>query len=97
MFAEANHEPHLDARSPHRVVARPGETVNLRVKARDPDKDFVIISAIESQGILLALNEKIPAKNLEEFVAYAKKADHILYIDTTTNGTLIEKRFVSSV
>ncbi|MEZ5763447.1 MAG: tripartite tricarboxylate transporter substrate binding protein [Xanthobacteraceae bacterium] len=43
----------------------------------DPDKDFVIISAIESQGILLALNEKIPAKNLEEFVAYAKKAGKV--------------------
>ncbi|MFO1503430.1 MAG: DUF1593 domain-containing protein [Steroidobacteraceae bacterium] len=43
VFAEANHEPHLDARSPHRVVARPGETVNLRVKARDPDKDFVAV------------------------------------------------------
>jgi tripartite-type tricarboxylate transporter receptor subunit TctC len=43
----------------------------------NPDKDFVIISAIVSQGILLALNEKIAAKNLAEFVAYAKKAGKV--------------------
>ena len=28
-------------------------------------------------------------KRLADMIAYAKKADHILYIDTTTNGTLM--------
>lgn len=43
----------------------------------DPDKDLVMISAIASQGILLAVNEKISARNLEEFVAYVKKTGKV--------------------
>lgn len=39
----------------------------------DPDKDLVLISTIASQGILLAARDGIPAKNLQEFVAFVKK------------------------
>lgn len=45
----------------------------------DPDKDFVVISAIASQGIVVAVKEDIPAKNLAEFVAYAKKAGKVSF------------------
>jgi tripartite-type tricarboxylate transporter receptor subunit TctC len=39
----------------------------------DPDKDFTVISSIAAQGVPLVVADKVPAKNLAEFVAYAKK------------------------
>jgi tripartite-type tricarboxylate transporter receptor subunit TctC len=43
----------------------------------DPDKDFVLISAITTQGIPLVASDKSGATNLKEFIAFAKKADKI--------------------
>src|SRR5262249_9791014 len=38
----------------------------------DPVKDFAPISLITISGITLAVHPSVPAKNLKEFVAYAK-------------------------
>ncbi|WP_275433941.1 Bug family tripartite tricarboxylate transporter substrate binding protein, partial [Serratia marcescens] len=35
----------------------------------DPDKDFVLISSIASQGLAVVVKQDVPAKNLAEFVA----------------------------
>lgn len=43
----------------------------------DPDKDFILISSIAAQGVALVVADKVPAKNLAEFVAYAKKAGKV--------------------
>jgi tripartite-type tricarboxylate transporter receptor subunit TctC len=38
----------------------------------DPIKDFTPISEIASYGLLMVINPSIPAKNVPEFIAYAK-------------------------
>jgi len=38
----------------------------------DPEKDFTPISLLTISGITLAVHPSVPAKNLKEFVAYAK-------------------------
>lgn len=43
----------------------------------DPDKDFTVISTIASQGVALVVADKVPAKDLAEFVAYAKKGGKV--------------------
>ncbi|MEZ5763448.1 MAG: tripartite tricarboxylate transporter substrate binding protein [Xanthobacteraceae bacterium] len=43
----------------------------------DPDKDFTLISSIAAQGVALVVADKVPAKNLAEFVAYAKKGGKV--------------------
>jgi len=45
----------------------------------DPDKDFVLIASIASQGLAVVVNEKVPAKNLEEFIAFAKKGGKVSF------------------
>lgn len=40
--------------------------------AYDPVKDFAPISLMTNSGIALVINASVPAKNLREFVAYAK-------------------------
>jgi len=39
----------------------------------DPIKDFTPISEIASYGLLMVVNPAVPATNLQEFIAYAKK------------------------
>jgi tripartite-type tricarboxylate transporter receptor subunit TctC len=39
----------------------------------DPIKDFTPISEIASYGLLMVVNPSVPANNLQEFIAYAKK------------------------
>ena len=39
----------------------------------DPIKDFTPISLIGTYGLLMVINPSIPAKNLTEFIDYAKK------------------------
>jgi len=39
----------------------------------DPIKDFTPISEIASYGLLMVINPAVPATNLQEFIAYAKK------------------------
>lgn len=39
----------------------------------DPIKDFTPISEIASYGLLMVINPSVPANNLKEFIAYAKK------------------------
>lgn len=45
----------------------------------DPDKDFVLISSIASQGLAVVVKQDVPAKNLAEFVAFAKKAGKVSF------------------
>lgn len=45
----------------------------------DPDKDFVLISSIASQGIAVVVKQDLPATNLAELVAYAKKAGKVSF------------------
>ena len=44
----------------------------FRKLAYDPVKDFTPISLMTNSGIALVINASVPAKNLKEFVAYAK-------------------------
>jgi len=44
----------------------------FRKLAYDPVKDFMPISLMTNSGIALVINASVPAKNLKEFVAYAK-------------------------
>jgi tripartite-type tricarboxylate transporter receptor subunit TctC len=45
----------------------------LYTKNIDPNKEFLPISTLASNEFVLAMNPKIPANNLKEFVAYVKK------------------------
>jgi tripartite-type tricarboxylate transporter receptor subunit TctC len=45
----------------------------------DPDKDFVLISSIAAQGLAVIVKEDVPAKNLTEFVAFAKKGGKVSF------------------
>ncbi|MDQ8732433.1 tripartite tricarboxylate transporter substrate binding protein [Bradyrhizobium sp. LHD-71] len=43
----------------------------------DADKDFALISLLSQVGLVMVASEKTGAKTLQEFVAYAKKADKV--------------------
>ena len=43
----------------------------------DPDKDFVLIAGIISEGVPIVVSSKCGATNLKEFIEYAKKTDKV--------------------
>lgn len=60
------------------LAADSGIVINPHVYAKmtfDPIKDLVPISSVASNQFVLAINPKVPAKTLPEFVAYARNAN----------------------
>lgn len=53
----------------------------------DPDKDFVLISSIASQGLAVVVSEKVPANNLEEFIAFVRKGEKVSFGTYGANST----------
>ena len=60
------------------LAADSGIVINPHVYAKmpfDPLKDLVPISSVATNQFILAINPKVPAKTLPEFVDYARKAN----------------------
>ena len=60
------------------LAADSGIVINPHVYSKmrfDPLKDLVPITSVATNQFILAVNPKIPAKTLPEFVDYARKAD----------------------
>ena len=45
--------------------------------AYDPEKDFAIFSVVKGSGLLMVVQSSSGATNLQEFIAFAKKADKV--------------------
>src|SRR5262245_10750694 len=54
----------------------------------DPLKEIVPIASIVSNQLVLATNPKVPAQDLKEFVALAKRTDPPLFYASIGNGSL---------
>ena len=54
----------------------------------DPLKDFAPVALTATVPLVLAINPGIPAKNLQEFVAYAKANPGKLNYASSGNGTI---------
>jgi tripartite-type tricarboxylate transporter receptor subunit TctC len=54
----------------------------------DPLKDFVAIGSLISNQVVLAVNPKVPANSLQEFVALARKTSPPLFYASIGNGSL---------
>lgn len=59
----------------------------FRKLAYDPVKDFAPISLMTNSGIALAVNPSVPAKDLREFVAYAKAKPGSINYGSAGGGT----------
>jgi len=60
------------------LAADSGIVINPHVYSKmtfDPMKDLVPITSVATNQFVLAVNPKVPVKTLQEFVAYAKKAE----------------------
>ena len=55
--------------------------------AYDPDKDFAPVSLIAQSPLFLAVNPKVPAKTLDEFVALAKSKPGVLTYGSSGIGS----------
>jgi tripartite-type tricarboxylate transporter receptor subunit TctC len=54
----------------------------------DPLKDIVPIATVQSNALVLAINPKVPANDLKEFIAFAKRSDPPLFYASIGNGSL---------
>ena len=54
----------------------------------DPLKDIVPIATVQSNVLVLAINPKVPAQDLKEFIALADRADQPLFYASIGNGSL---------
>ena len=54
----------------------------------DPARDFVPVSNVGSNPFVIAISSSVPAKNVREFVAYAKKNDGKLNFASGGSGTV---------
>jgi tripartite-type tricarboxylate transporter receptor subunit TctC len=54
----------------------------------DPLKDIIPIATVQSNALVLAINPKVPANDLKEFVALAKSSDPPLFYASIGNGSL---------
>ena len=54
----------------------------------DPLKDIIPIATVQSNALVLAINPKVPANDLKEFVALAKRSDPPLFYASIGNGSL---------
>ena len=54
----------------------------------DPLKDIIPIATVQSNALVLAVNPKVPANDLKEFVALAKRSDPPLFYASIGNGSL---------
>jgi tripartite-type tricarboxylate transporter receptor subunit TctC len=68
-------------------VANPAFNPNLPY---DAIKDFAPITLIERLPNVLLINPSVPAKNMEEFVAYAKKNPGKLNYASSGNGSMLQ-------
>jgi tripartite-type tricarboxylate transporter receptor subunit TctC len=66
-------------------------TINPHLFSRmsfDPLKDIVPVATVQSNNLVLAINPKVPAQDLKEFVALAKRSDPPLLYASIGNGSL---------
>ena len=54
----------------------------------DPVRDFALVSNVGSNPFVMAISSAVPAKNLREFVAYAKKNDGKLNFASGGSGSV---------
>jgi tripartite-type tricarboxylate transporter receptor subunit TctC len=54
----------------------------------DPLKDIIPIATVQSNALVLAINPKILANDLKEFIALAKRSDPPLFYASIGNGSL---------
>jgi tripartite-type tricarboxylate transporter receptor subunit TctC len=54
----------------------------------DPRKDIIPIATVQSNALVLAINPKVPANDLKEFIALAKRSDPPLFYASIGNGSL---------
>jgi tripartite-type tricarboxylate transporter receptor subunit TctC len=54
----------------------------------DPLKDIVPIATVQSNALVLAINPKVPANDLKEFIALANRSDPPLFYASIGNGSL---------
>ena len=54
----------------------------------DPLKDIIPIATVQSNALVLAINPKVPANDLKEFVALANRSDPPLFYASIGNGSL---------
>ena len=54
----------------------------------DPLKDIVPIATVQANALVLAINPKVPANDLKEFIALAKRSDPPLFYASIGNGSL---------
>src|SRR6195256_4463039 len=54
----------------------------------DPLKDIVPIATVQSNALVLAINAKVPANDLKEFIALAKRSDPPQFYASIGNGSL---------
>ena len=66
-------------------------TINPHLFSRmsfDPLKDIVPVATVQSNVLALAINPKVPANDLKEFIALAKRTDPPLFYASIGNGSL---------
>jgi tripartite-type tricarboxylate transporter receptor subunit TctC len=54
----------------------------------DPLKDIIPIATVQSNALVLAINPKVPANDLKEFIALANRSDPPLFYASIGNGSL---------
>ena len=54
----------------------------------DPLKDIIPIATLQSNALVLAINPKVPANDLKEFIALANRSDPPLFYASIGNGSL---------
>jgi tripartite-type tricarboxylate transporter receptor subunit TctC len=54
----------------------------------DPLKDIVPIATVQANALVLAINPKVPANDLKEFIALANRSDPPLFYASIGNGSL---------
>jgi len=54
----------------------------------DPLKDIVPIATVQSNALVMAINPKVPANDLKEFIALANRSDPPLFYASIGNGSL---------
>jgi tripartite-type tricarboxylate transporter receptor subunit TctC len=54
----------------------------------DPLKDIVPVATVQSNALVLAINAKVPANDLKEFIALANRSDPPLFYASIGNGSL---------